>query len=73
MEEIKVKKAGRKPSNKTAFDAISLIPSGSFLIFKKKNWKLKTLPGAHILRRNLNREFKVETLEDESGWKITAL
>lgn len=72
-KEIKVKKPGRDPKNTTAFHKIARIPKGEFIVMKKKDWKMKTLPGAHIIRRYLNREFKVETLLDESGWKITAL
>ncbi len=73
MKEIKVKKPGRDPKNQKAFDKINNIAPGYYLIMKKKDWKMKTLPGAHIIRRYTNREFKVETLLDESGWVISAL
>ncbi len=73
MKEIKVKKPGRDPKNTKAFTVIDKIPKGKFIIMKKKDWKMKTLPGAHIIRRYTNREFKVETLLDESGWVISAL
>ena len=73
MNNIKVKKPGRDPKNQKAFDKINSLKKGEFMIMKKKDWKMKTLPGAHIIRRYTNREFKVETLLDESGWVITAL
>ena len=73
MNDIQVKKTGRRSINTKAFETISKIKKGSFIIFPKKDWKLMTLPGAHILRRHTGREFQVQTLLDDSGWKITAL
>ena len=73
MEDIKVKKRGRPPKNSGAFITINEIPVGEWLILYRDAWFLRTPPGAHLLRKRLNREFKVETLADDSGWKITAL
>ena len=73
MDNIEVKKPGRKSPNQVAFDKINTLEQGEHMIFPKEEWLLKTLPGANILRRHLNREFKVETLKDDSGWRITAL
>ena len=73
MTNILVKKKGRRPRNKEAFDKIDELKQGEFMILLKGDWNLKTLPGAHIIRRYTNREFKVETLMDETGWRITAL
>lgn len=70
---IEVKKRGPGTPNKKAIDKINKLKKGEHLILKKKEWLLATLPGAYILRSHLNREFKVQTLVDESGWKITAL
>lgn len=71
--EIKVKRKGRKPSNAEAFEKINAVKKGDSLVVLRKDWKIKTVPGQHIIRRHTGREFKVETLIDESGWKVTAL
>lgn len=70
---IEVKKKGKKRINNEAFEKIENLKSGEFLIVTKEEWKMKTIPGSHLMRRRLLREFKVETLKDDSGWKITAL
>lgn len=70
---IEVKKKGKKTRNNTAFEKINAVKKGDFIILTKEEWDMSTLPGAHIIRRRLNREFKVETLKDDSGWKISAL
>ena len=73
MNQIEVKKKGKKTRNNEAFEKIAAIKVGSFIVFKKKDWHMKTQPGSHLLRRRLGREFQVQTLKDDSGWKITAL
>lgn len=73
MKDIQVKKPGRKPSNPEAFAKIAAVKVGESIVIKKKDWTIKTPPGQHIIRRHTGREFKVETLADESGWKVTAL
>jgi len=73
MSNIEVKKKGRKPSNLAAFERISKVKKGDSIIILNREWKLRTIPGAHIIRLYINKECKVETLADESGWKITAL
>ena len=73
MRDIEVKKKGKKTRNNVAFERLAETQPGSFIIFKKNEWEMKTIPGAHLIRRRLGREFKVETLKDDSGWKITAL
>lgn len=70
---IEVKKPGRKSTNKKAFDMLLDTPKGDFIVIKKKDWTIKTKPGQHLIRKRTGREFKVETLVDESGWKCTAL
>lgn len=73
MSDIEVKKKGKKTRNNEAIEKISALKKGEFIVLSKKDWKMKTLPGSHLLRRRLSREFQVNTLKDESGWKITAL
>jgi len=68
-----VKKRGAKTPNEKALKIINAIEKGQSQILDKREWVIVTPPGAHILRRHLNREFKVESLIDDSGWKITAL
>lgn len=70
---IEVKKKGKKTSNNKAFEKLSELKPGSFIVVLKKDWGMKTVPGSHLIRRRLKREFKVETLKDDSGWKVTAL
>lgn len=72
-KEIQVKRAGRKPTNEKAFNLIAAIKKGKFIIVLAKDWNLKTSPGRHIIRKHTGREFKVESLIDNSGWKCTAL
>lgn len=71
--EIQVKKKGRKPSNAEAFEKIANVKKGNFITITRAEWNIKTVPGQHIIRRHTGREFKVETLADDSGWKVTAL
>jgi hypothetical protein len=73
VEEIQVKKKGKKTRNNAAFEKINAVKVGDFIVLKNEEWEMGTLPGAHIIRRRLGREFKVETLKDETGWVITAL
>lgn len=70
---VEVKKKGKKTRNNAAFEKINTVKVGEFIVLKKEEWDMGTLPGAHIIRRRLGREFKVETLKDETGWVITAL
>lgn len=70
---IQVKKPGRKPANPEMFAKIGAVKVGEAIIIKRKDWTIKTVPGQHIIRRHTGREFKVETLADDSGWRITAL
>ena len=73
MSEIEVKKKGKRTRNNEAFEKIAALTAGEFIVIKKEDWGMKTLPGSHLLRRRLNREFQVNTLKDDSGWLITAL
>ena len=73
MNDIKIIKRGRPVKEPEIFKTFLELKQGSFMILKKEDWKYKTLPGAHIIRRHTNREFKVETLINGIGWKITAL
>ena len=73
MNQIEVKKKGKKTRNNKAFEKLAELKSGSFIVMTKKDWDMKTIPGSHLIRRRLNREFKVETLKDDSGWLITAI
>lgn len=68
-----VKKRGAKTPNEKALKLINAIEKGDSMILETKEWVIVTPPGAHILRRHLNREFRVEALIDDSGWKVTAL
>ena len=73
INNIEVKKKGRKPRNTAAFDRIKAVEVGGFIIIKKKEWLIKPIPGAHVIRRYTGLEFKVETLADDSGWKLTRI
>lgn len=70
---IAVKKPGRKPAHPEGFARIAAVKTGNFIIIKTEEWPIKTKPGQHIIRKHTGREFKVEALEDGSGWKVTAL
>lgn len=70
---VEVKKKGKPTKNNEAFEKIAAINVGEFIVITKGGWSMGTLPGSHLIRRRLGREFKVETLKDDSGWKITAL
>lgn len=70
---VEVKKKGKKTRNNSAFEKIALVKKGDFIILKNKDWEMKTPIGANIIRRRTGKEFKVETLADDSGWKVTAL
>lgn len=73
MSIVEVKKKGKKTRNNECFERIKAVGKGEFIIITKEEWDMKTLPGSHLIRRRLHLEFKVETLKDDSGWKITAL
>ena len=72
-KDIQVKRPGRKPSNPEAFAKIAAVKTGKSIVILRKDWTIKTPPGQHIIRRHTDREFRVETLSDDSGWKVTAL
>ena len=66
---MEVVKKGRKNTNTKAFEKI--VSGGKeTVIISKKEWKLATPPGAHILRQRLKKEYVVRTLADGSGWVI---
>ena len=67
MHELKPK--GRKRTNQKAFDAIMAAGKSQCLITRRE-WKLATPPGAHLLRKYLKREYLVRTLADNSGWVV---
>lgn len=64
------KKPGRKRINQKAFDMI-LANGREETLMKRKDWKLVTPPGAHLLRKYLKKEYVVATLKDDSGWLIS--
>lgn len=66
---METKKVGRKRINQAAFDAI-LASGKKEMVMKRSKWNLVTPPGAHLLRKYLKREYKVETLANDSGWLI---
>lgn len=66
----KVKAKGRKRTNQAAFDMILEGGKAKILVLKKA-WKLKTPPGAYLLRKYLGKEYEVRTLEDNSGWIVS--
>jgi len=72
-QDIAVKRPGRKPANPEMFAKIAAVKVGESIIIKRKDWTIKTVPGQHIIRRHTGREFKVESLADDSGWKVTAI
>ncbi len=59
---------GRKRINQPAFDKIKAAGKKEVIITKKE-WNLATPPGAHILRKYLKDEYKVQSLV-EGGWVI---
>ncbi len=64
---METKKVGRKRINQPAFDKID----GRKQVFiTRKEWKLVTPPGAHLLRKYLGKEYVVRTAVDDSGWLI---
>lgn len=65
----KVKSKGRKRMNQKAFDTI-LAAGRKKVVIMKKEWKLATPPGAHLLRKYLKKEYKVQTIEGDIGWVI---
>lgn len=66
---LEVKKKGRPRTNEEAF--IRIARAGfKKVIIKKKEWKLATPPGAHLLRKYLKNEYKVNSLADNSGWIV---
>lgn len=73
-KELKVKKRGRQLTEFAAIQKIANLKFGQSTVIRKDQWTaLKTKPGQHMLRRHTGREFKVETLESETGWRVTAL
>lgn len=66
---METKKKGRRPINTEAFDFIRNQPTKQFVL-PRYVWKLVTPPGAHILRKNIGKEYEVRTLMDDSGWLI---
>lgn len=66
---MEVKKKGRRRINSKAFEKIGAAGKDTIFI-NKKEWKLATPPGAHILRRYLKKEYKVQTAADNSGWVV---
>lgn len=70
---LEVKKKGRPRTNEEAFMRIARAGFKTVVI-KKKEWKLATPPGAHLLRKYLKNEYQVHSLADNSGWivKMTA-
>lgn len=68
-----VKKRGHKTKNDSTFSLVSKLALGESYILTKEEWAMKTLPGMHLFRRRTGKEFRVQTLKDNSGWKITAL
>lgn len=71
--EIQVKQKGKPTKNNEAFTVIEDLKKGEFTVIKKDDWKMETIPGQHLIRRRTNLECLVQTLADDSGWKITRL
>lgn len=71
--QVEVKKPGRKTHNIAVLNRISMLKVGESTVVKKTEWNTLTRPGQHMLRKQTGREFKTETLADDSGWLITAL
>lgn len=67
---MNVKRKGRKPINTEALDWIEKQKKKTFTLTRDM-WRLATPPGAHILRKKLGMEFKVQSLIDNSGWILT--
>lgn len=65
----KLKPKGRKRTNQAAFDII-LAAGKKEVVIMKKEWKLATPPGAHLLRKYLKHEYRVRTIEGDIGWVI---
>ena len=72
-QTIEVKKPGRKTHNVEVLQRVTALREGESTIITKKEWNTLTRPGQHMLRKQTGREFKTETLADDSGWLITAL
>lgn len=66
---MELKKKGRKPLNLVAFNKIVAAKKAEVFI-SRKEWKLVTPPGAHILRKYLKMEYKVQSLANNKGWVI---
>lgn len=66
METVK---KGRRPLNTKAFEKIRAAGKKRIIITRKE-WKLVTPPGAHILRKYLKAEYEVRTLVDGEGWLV---
>ena len=68
---IEVKKRGQQNTNNEAFSKINELNENEYIIIKNTQWKMKTPLTSYLLRRRLSREFKVERLLDDTGWKVT--
>ncbi len=73
MNDPEVVPKGKRTRNNEAFELINGVEPGCSVIMLRGDWKMRTIPGMNIIRRRTGREFKVETLKDFSGWKLTAL
>ncbi len=69
VKQFETKSKGRRRLNQVCFNKI-LAAGKEQIMITKKEWKLETPPGAHILRKYLKKEYKVATLKDESGWLV---
>ncbi len=69
----RLKSKGRPVRNNAIYAKINLLNKGESLVVKNKEWEQKATISRYLLRRRLAREFKVETLADESGFLVTAL
>lgn len=65
METVK---KGRRRINQAALDRIKEAGRDRIII-QKKDWKLKTPPGMHILRKYLKAEYRVQSLV-AGGWVV---
>ena len=71
MTELKVKKRGAVSKNIEAFDRIKRMKKGSQYVIMNKDWKLSTIPGHYIIKKNTGVDVTVNSLVDGSGWVIT--
>ena len=73
MVNQEVVKKGKRTRNNEAFGLLETTPKGESIIILKEDWKMKTIPGRHLIRRRIHREFLMETLKNGTGWKLTSL